>query len=55
MITYIFQITEFDIERNSTLEDSDLGKWCFLNKGCYEGFYNSKQKLQERLSKVCLH
>jgi hypothetical protein len=49
MITYIFQITEFDIERSTTLKLSDLGKWCFLNRGCYEGFCDSKEKLQERL------
>lgn len=31
-----FQIDQTDIDRSSTLEQSDLGQWAILIQGCYQ-------------------
>lgn len=35
-----FQLTQDDIDRSSTLEQDDLGKWCYVHNGCISGFYD---------------
>ena len=45
----IFQLTAEDIERSSTLEESDLGLWCFIINGCIQGFARSREELISRM------
>ena len=44
----IFQITEEDLEWSSTLEPGDVGLWCWIESGCYQGFCDSREKAEER-------
>jgi hypothetical protein len=37
----IFQITEEDVERSSTLEKSDIGRWATIVNGCIQ-FVNNE-------------
>ena len=43
----IFQIDTTMIERSSTLEERDIGKWCFLVDGTYQGFYRSRREAEK--------
>lgn len=33
---FVFQISEEDVERSSTLEESDVGKWACIICGCIQ-------------------
>lgn len=46
----IYQLTEEDVERSSTLEPTDIGKWCFLVCGCHQGFFDSRDELESFLA-----
>jgi len=48
----IFQLTEEDVERSSTLEPEDIGKWCYLINGCIMGFHNTKEEAEKGYSSV---
>ena len=48
----IFQLTAEDVERSSTLEPADIGKWCYLNNGGIEGFFATKEEAETRLAGV---
>jgi hypothetical protein len=52
MLNTVFQLTSYDIERSSTIELEDLGKWCYVSNGCISGFYDTKEGLMERLREV---
>ena len=39
MLFPIVQLTAEDIERSSTLEPQDQGKWCFIVSGTLLGFF----------------
>jgi len=39
----VFQISEEDVERSSTLENKDVGKWAFVMNGCIQ-FINAKSQ-----------
>jgi hypothetical protein len=39
----VFQITQADIDISSTLEPKDLGKWCYICRGCIEGFFSNRE------------
>jgi hypothetical protein len=49
---WVFQLTEDDVERSSTLDEDDIGKWCYLVNGCYFGFLDNKEDAQERLNAI---
>lgn len=42
----IFQIDTMMIDRSSTLEESDLGKFCFLVNGAICGFCETRQEAE---------
>ncbi len=42
----IVQITAGDVERSSTLEVDDIGKWCLVVQGCFLGFYDTRAEAQ---------
>lgn len=52
MNTYVFQLTEEQVERSSTLEVSDVGKWCFVLKGCIQGFKDTAEEAEQLLKYV---
>ncbi|MHC5755432.1 MAG: hypothetical protein ACYTXF_33285 [Nostoc sp.] len=39
----VFQITQADIDRSSTLEAEDLGKWCYIVQGAMQGFFSTEE------------
>ena len=41
------QITSDDIEISSTLETDDVGYWCIIVNGTYQGFCDTEQECQE--------
>ena len=51
-IPRVFQLSQYDIDRSSTLEQSDLGTWCYCISGCIEGFHDSKHDAEEFLKTV---
>lgn len=40
----IVQIDHDDVERSSTLEAEDAGKWCLLINGAYQGFWDTYEE-----------
>ena len=48
----IFQIDTTMIERSSTLEPRDIGTWCFLVDGTYQGFYRSRREAERAYGHV---
>lgn len=42
----VFQLTQEDIDRSSTLDDKDLGKWCYIIRGCIEGFHDTREEAE---------
>ena len=51
----VFQIAQEDIERSSTLDDEDLGKWCFIVRGCFFGFFPTREEAERLASQVRNH
>jgi hypothetical protein len=47
-----FQVTEEDVERSSSLESSDIGKWCYLVQGRWHGFFNTQEEAEAQAEKV---
>ncbi|HEY9664826.1 MAG TPA: hypothetical protein V6C65_40825 [Allocoleopsis sp.] len=41
-VSRAFQVTEEDVERSSTLEPSDIGRWALLINGAYH-FFESEE------------
>ncbi|MFN6475341.1 hypothetical protein [Nostoc sp. DedQUE07] len=39
----VFQITQADIDISSTLEPDDLGKWCYIVQGTFQGFFSTEE------------
>ncbi|HLO87808.1 MAG TPA: hypothetical protein VK203_22760 [Nostocaceae cyanobacterium] len=48
----IFQITQEIFDRSSTFEETDIGKWCWLNQGCIEGFCNTREEAETRYTEI---
>ncbi len=44
MISEPQQITEDDVERSSTLEQEDIGKWVLIVNGTCQGFWATRQE-----------
>lgn len=48
----VFQLTRDDLERYGTLDESDLGLWCYVLQGCICGFHASEQEAKDFLATV---
>ena len=48
----VFQLTQADVERSSTLEPEDVGTWCFLVRGCLFGFFPTREEAHAKLKSV---
>lgn len=48
----VFQLTEEDVVRSSTLDPEDVGKWCFLMNGCIMGFFDSREECADRVANL---
>jgi hypothetical protein len=48
----IFQLTQEDVDRSSTLVPSDIGKWCYVNQGCIEGFFDTFKQAMDSYEAV---
>jgi hypothetical protein len=48
----IFQITQEIFECSSTLDETDIGKWCWLNQGCIEGFCDTREAAEARYANI---
>lgn len=44
----IVQITDADVQRSSTLEAEDVGRWCFVLNEALVGFYASREEAEHR-------
>lgn len=42
-----FQLTKDDIELSNTLEHEDIGYWCVLINGTYQGFSDTEEEAAE--------
>lgn len=42
----IVQITLEDVERSSTLEPEDIGKWCVVIAGTFQGFCDTRAEAE---------
>ena len=49
-MNYIIQINQQDVERSNSLENKDIGKWCILMNGCYNGFWDTREEAE-----YCFH
>jgi len=47
----IYQLTEDDLGRSSTLEDCDLGKWVWVMNGCICGFTDTREEAEDMLTR----
>jgi hypothetical protein len=50
-MTPIYQLTEDDIIRSSTLDDSDVGKWVWVMNGCICGFTDTREEAEDMLTR----
>ena len=48
----VFQLTQVDVERSSTLEPEDVGTWCFIVNGCFFGFFPTREEALAKLESV---
>ena len=48
----VVQVTAEDIERSSTLEPQDQGKWCFILRGTLLGFFVERADAERRVAQL---
>ncbi|NBP83039.1 hypothetical protein EBU60_04165 [bacterium] len=48
----VVQLTAEDIERSSTLEPQDQGKWCFIVSGTLQGFFVERADAERRATQL---
>lgn len=48
----VVQLTAEDIERSSTLEPQDQGKWCFMYRGTLLGFFVERADAERRVAQL---
>jgi hypothetical protein len=48
----VVQLTAEDIERSSTLEPQDQGKWCFIVSGTLLGFFVERADAERRVAQL---
>lgn len=49
-MNHIVQITEREVQQSLSLNPADIGKWCILMNGCYNGFWNTREEAE-----YCFH
>lgn len=47
-----FQLTAEEVWRHDTLGIEDIGKQCYLNNGCLEGFFATKEEAEARFAGI---
>lgn len=47
----IYQLTQDDVIRSSTLDDSDVGKWVWVAGGCIMGFTATREEAVDMLTR----
>lgn len=47
----IFQITQDMVDRSSTMEQSDVGRWAYMISGCYQ-FFDTEEEARESYKEV---
>jgi hypothetical protein len=47
VVSRVFQVTEADVERSTTLEADDVGRWVFLCAGTLQGFCESRDECEQ--------
>lgn len=52
MLFPVVQLTAEDIERSSTLEPQDQGKWCFIVSGTLLGFFVERADAERRVAQL---
>ena len=40
----VFQVSQDDVDRSSTLDQDDLGKWCFVLNATIQGFCSTQSE-----------
>lgn len=45
-MNHIVQINETIVQSSSVLQEKDIGKWCILIDGCYNGFWETKAEAE---------
>ena len=48
----VVQLTAEDIERSSTLEPQDQGRWCFIVRGTLLGFFVERADAERRVAQL---
>lgn len=48
----LFQLTAEHIDRSDTLEAEDIGKWCFVLNGCFQGFWTDYEEAQKAMKQI---
>jgi hypothetical protein len=48
----VVQLTAEDIERSSTLEPQDQGKWCFIVSGTLQGFFVERADAERQATQL---
>lgn len=47
----IYQLTQEDVDRSSTLDPSDVGKWVWVMNGCICGFTDTREEAEDMLTR----
>jgi hypothetical protein len=45
----IYQLSQEDVDRSSTLDPSDVGKWVWIMSGCICGFTDTREEAVDML------
>jgi hypothetical protein len=48
----VVQLTAADVERSSTLEPQDQGKWCFIVHGSLQGFFVERADAERQATQL---
>lgn len=48
----VVQISADDVARSSTMDESDIGTWCFIMNGCLMGFFGSEADCRDRVNQL---
>lgn len=47
----IYQLSEQDVLRSSTLDDRDVGKWVWVANGFIQGFTDTREEAQDMIDR----
>jgi len=48
----VVQISADDVARSSTMDETDIGTWCFIMNGCLMGFFGSEEACRDRVNQL---